>query len=302
MSKYVVAGFSQIETILGVDKLPLTSEQLVYLPNSIHSSIGGDAYNESLALTWLGDEVTFLSMVGRDQNMAIFNPPDRKVNVSTDYVLPLLDATPEAVIFFDKKRNEQIFEDSKNITDVSYDMSMVSPLIAEADIVMLSNANFCRPMIQAAKEQNKQIITKFHAFRREKEKYNTDFLGNSDIIFFADTYLDEDPYDFIKDIENKYNNDIIVLSLGRDGLIMFDKTTGTIAKYDSVATNQVLSTAGAGNALCACFAHRYAKTKDPVVSIKDALLFASYKIGFVGTSNGFMTDEQLEKWHRLIWG
>ena len=38
-----------------------------------------------------------------------------------------------------------------------------------------------------------------------------------------------------------------------------------------------------------------------VNAIKNALLFASYKIGFVGTSNGFMTEEQIETWHALIW-
>ena len=32
------------------------------------------------------------------------------------------------------------------------------------------------------------------------------------------------------------------------------------------------------------------------------MLFASYKIGYMGTSNGFMTVEQLEQWRRLIWG
>lgn len=302
MSKYVVAGFSQIETIVGIDKLPVPPEPLVYAPNSIYTSVGGDAYNESLALTWLGDEVTFLSMVGRDQNMAVFNPPDSKVTLSTKYVLPLLDSTPCSVIFFDKKRNEQTFEDAKNIRDVDYDMSMVTPLIAEADCVMLSNANFCRPMIEVAKKQNKKILTRFHAFKREKEKYNTDFLADSNIIFFPYTYLNEDPFDFVKDIESKYQTDIIVLSLGREGLIMYDKASDTVAKYDAVATNQVVNTAGAGNALAACFVHRYFKTNDPIVAIKDALLFASYKTGYIGTSNGFMTDDQLEKWHRLVWG
>lgn len=33
MSKYVVAGFSQIETIVGIDKLPVPPEPLVYAPN-----------------------------------------------------------------------------------------------------------------------------------------------------------------------------------------------------------------------------------------------------------------------------
>ena len=37
-------------------------------------------------------------------------------------------------------------------------------------------------------------------------------------------------------------------------------------------------------------------------AIKNALLFSSYKIGYMGTSNGFMTTEQLAQWRNLIWG
>jgi ribokinase len=31
-----------------------------------------------------------------------------------------------------------------------------------------------------------------------------------------------------------------------------------------------------------------------------ALLFTANKIGYMGTSNGFMTEEQLEQWESLI--
>ena len=47
---------------------------------------------------------------------------------------------------------------------------------------------------------------------------------------------------------------------------------------------------------------RVMENGDSVNAIKNALLFASYKIGYMGTSNGFMTVEQLEQWRSLIWG
>ena len=63
-----------------------------------------------------------------------------------------------------------------------------------------------------------------------------------------------------------------------------------------------MNTAGAGNALMACFLHSYLESGDSTTAIKNAMLFASYKIGYMGTSNGFMTVEQLEQWRKLIWG
>ena len=38
-----------------------------------------------------------------------------------------------------------------------------------------------------------------------------------------------------------------------------------------------------------------------LIYIKMALLFASYKIGYMGTSMGFMTTEQLDQWKGIIW-
>ena len=72
--------------------------------------------------------------------------------------------------------------------------------------------------------------------------------------------------------------------------------------YKTVKTNEVVNTTGAGNALFACFLHYYQETGDSTLAIKNAMLFASYKIGYMGTSNGFMTVEQLEQWRSLIWG
>ena len=72
-------------------------------------------------------------------------------------------------------------------------------------------------------------------------------------------------------------------------------------EYKPVKTNEIVNTIGAGNALFSAFLHYYVKTGDAHDAIKNALLFASYKIGFLGTSNGFMTEEQIEQWKRLIW-
>ena len=75
----------------------------------------------------------------------------------------------------------------------------------------------------------------------------------------------------------------------------------SVIEYRPVKTNEIVNTIGAGNALFSSFMHYYVKTKNAKEAIKNALLFASYKIGFVGTSNGFMTEEQIEQWKKLIW-
>ncbi|MBO4374116.1 MAG: carbohydrate kinase family protein [Lachnospiraceae bacterium] len=301
MSRFVVAGLTQIETIVKVDSIPVQYEPVRSIPDTIFTSAGGDAYNESLAFSWLGDTVEFLSAVGRNQDMSILNPTGREVTLSTDHILRIMDSTPTQVVLYDRERREQIFEDIKGLRDIEYDMSMIPPMIAACDMVVLSNANFCRPFIQVAKEFDKKIAVNIHSYLPEKEVYNKDFLENASILYFSDDTIKTDPFDFVREIADRYNNDIIILGQGSKGLIIYDKKNNENIHYDTVKTNEVVNTTGAGNALFACFLHYFQETGDFRLSIKNAMLFASYKIGYMGTSNGFMTVEQLEQWRSLIW-
>ena len=169
-------------------------------------------------------------------------------------------------------------------------------------MMVLANANFCRPFAKAAAEHGKPIAVNIRSYNPEKEKYNTDFLEPAKVLYFSDDTLSEDPYVFIDRMASTYGTEIIILGQGSEGLILFDKTKDIRAHYKTVKTNEVVNTIGAGNALFACFLHYYMETGDSVNAIKNALLFASYKIGYMGTSNGFMTVDQLEQWRNLIWG
>ncbi len=302
MSKFLVAGVTQIETIVRVDKIPVSYAPLSSVQDSIYTAMGGDAYNESLALKWLGDDVTFMSIVGRNQDLGLINPPDRRITLSTDYIIPQMQETPTEVVLYDKQRKQQIFEDIKDLRENVYDMNVVTPIAGACDMMVLANANFCRPFAKTAAELGKPIAVNIRSYKPEKEKYNTDFLEPAKVLYFSDDTLSEDPYDFIDRMASTYGTEIIILGQGSEGLILFDKTKDIKAHYKTVKTNEVVNTIGAGNALFACFLHFYMETGDSVNAIKNALLFASYKIGYMGTSNGFMTVDQLEQWRNLIWG
>ena len=174
MSKFLVAGVTQIETIVRVEKIPVSFSPLTSEIDTIFTAMGGDAYNESLALEWLGDSVTFMSIVGRNQDLGLVNPPDRKITLSTEYIIPQMKATPTAVVLYDKNRKQQIFEDIKDLRENVYDMSMVAPIAQACDMMVLANANFCRPFAKAAKEYGKQIAVNIRSYNPEKEKYNFD--------------------------------------------------------------------------------------------------------------------------------
>lgn len=302
MSKFMVAGFVQIETIVKVDELPLPYKQFESIPDIINASIGGAGFNEAMALRWLGNDVDFMSMVARNMSKRQIEAylKINDVNLSTDYVLPLLDGMPTSVILYCKGK-KQTFEDVKDIRHVSYDLEMFENQIQDKDMVLISNCNFCRPIIGLAQKYHKPLALNVRSMRAEKIANKEDFLAAANILYISDDDLECDPYDCIKECREKYDPEIIIMGIGDKGVILYIREDNSLLEYKPVKTNEIINTVGAGNALFSAFLHYYIKTKDAKEAIKNALLFASYKIGFVGTSNGFMTEEQIEQWKALIW-
>ena len=302
MGKFMVAGFVQMETIVKVEALPVPYKQFESIPDLVNSGIGGAGFNEAMALKWLGNEVDFMSMVARNMSRrqieAYLKTFD--VNLKTDYVLPMLDGMPTSVILYSKGK-KQTFEDVKDIRHVEYDYDLLESRIQDKDMVLMSNCNFCRPIIGLAKKYQKPIAVNVRSMRAEKITNKEDFLAAADVLYISDDDLESDHYDCIKECKAKYDPEIVIMGIGDKGVILYTKEDNSVIEYRPVKTNEIVNTIGAGNALFSSFMHYYVKTRNAKEAIKNALLFASYKIGFVGTSNGFMTEEQIEQWKKLIW-
>ena len=99
----------------------------------------------------------------------------------------------------------------------------------------------------------------------------------------------------------KYDPEIMIVGVGSRGVILYTKKDNSILEYKPVKTEEIVNTVGAGNAMFSAFLHYYVKTGDAKEAIKNALMFAACKIGYVGTSRGFMTEEEIEQWKSLIW-
>lgn len=303
MSTFLIAGIVQIETIVRVAELPLPYKKLNSGPETIFTAFGGDAYNTSIALKWLGNDVKFMSMVGKRQELETIAGASKEITLSTEYVLPRLEETPTAVILYSPDGTQQIYEDIKNIRDTAYDIDLYKKAVDDSDVVVLANANFCRPLLALAKEKNKPIAVNIRNLNEKNKPYNLDYLGAADVIYISDDDLKEeqDPYDYVRAIATEFEPEVLILGCGAMGVIMYQKKDNSVIRYKAVKTNEIVNRVGAGNALFSCFLHYYYKTGDAREAIKNAVLFASYKIGYVGTSIGFMTEEQIEQWKEMIY-
>lgn len=302
MSDFLVAGLLHMETIVKVDKIPVEFKSLTSRHNTIFTSIGGDAYNMAIALKWLGNNTDLMAMVDNKMGPGIINSnTDLEIELSTEYILPRLKNMPSAVTLYDEYKRQQIFEDTKDLRDAQYDLKLFEKRIESADAVVMSNLQFCKPLINMALDRHIPIAVNIRDFRKEDLEFNSEFLDAADIIYVSDDNLVKDSYEFVKEIADKYSPEIIILGRGAAGVLIYSAKEKIFAEYKSVKTLEIVNTVGAGNALFSCFLHYYLKDGDAVAAIKNALLFASYKIGFLGTSNGFMTEEQIDQWRNIIW-
>lgn len=302
MGKFMVAGLVQTESIVDVEELPLPYKGFESTPWIINADIGGAGFNEAMALRWLGNEVDFMSMVSKHMSRARIKVQLEKdhIDLNMDYVLPKLEGMPTSVVLYAKGK-KQTFEDVKDIRIVQYDADLYESRIQDKDMVLIANCNFCRPLLQLAKKYNKPLALHVRSMRAERIANKEDFLAASDIIYISDDDLEGDPYECINACREKYDPEIILMGIGKRGVILYTREEGSVIEYKPVATYDIVNTVGAGNAMYSSFLHYYVKTKDAKEAIKNALLFASYKINFVGTSNGFMTEEQIDQWRNIIW-
>lgn len=63
--------------------------------------------------------------------------------------------------------------------------------------------------------------------------------------------------------------------------------------FPAVRTRKVVSTIGAGDALFSAFIYFYSKNRCPFEALKNATVFASYKIGENGAASGFLPESEL---------
>lgn len=293
MKKILVSGLINTETTVRVRQFPIEYYPIDYPFFGVNTRVSGVAYNVAKALKTLGDEVVFASMMGEDYAGEYICACLGELGVSLERVKKILKQTPSSVVLYSEDGKRQIYCDLKDIQETAYGFD--EAVCEDCDIVVACNINFNRELIKAAKTAGKIIATDVHVLRDIEDEYNQEFMQNANILFLSDEGIKEEYKEFLGKIEKKYGNDIIVLGMGSKGALMYVKDEDAFYELPACRAKKVVNTVGAGDALFSAFLHFYAKGLQPLECLKRAQLFAAYKIGFDGASEGFATEECLEK-------
>lgn len=295
MKNILVSGLINIENNIKINSFPVEYNPVNYLFFGTKSLVSGVGFNISKALTTLDNNVNFVSLLGNDIMGEIIIEKVKSFKINTKYIYKNLKETPQSIILYDNDGNRSIYVDLKDIQETKYLKEEYENALNNMDLAVLCNVNFSRDFLELTKNKKIPIATDVHALSDVKDKYNTDFMKYSDILFLSHENLNEKPDVIIKQISKLYNNEIIVIGLGKNGAIMKIRNYSDIFHFPAVKTRPIINTIGAGDALFSSFINFYLKTSDPYLSLKKASYFASYKIGEKGASDGFVSEKKLNE-------
>jgi len=300
VDKILVSGLVNIETTLQIDSFPLEYNPTNYSFFGIDSAVSGVGYNVAKALNTLGAEVDLLSLVGDDLAGQTVEYTLQKEGLSTEYILEYLTETPQSVIIYDQEGKRQNHTDLKDIQQKDYPVKFFSEIVKEASLVCLCNINFSRPFLNQAQELGKTIATDVHTISELDDDYNRDFMAAADILFMSDEELPCSPEEWASRVQTKYDTDIIVIGLGERGALLAVKEDDFLRRFPAVRTREVVNTVGAGDSLFSAFVYFYNKTQNPYLSIRKAVVFASYKVGATSASKGFLSEAELNQLYKEV--
>jgi ribokinase len=295
MSKILVSGLINIETTLRVESFPLTYEPVRFPFFGINSTVSGVGYNVAKALTTLGNDLDFLSIIGKDFAGESVRRTLARDEISDDYIISSMPTTAQSVIIYEHSGRRQIHTDLKDIQERKYPAELYEKALQRCSIAILCNINFNRPFLEQTVRANIPVATDVHTISDIEDAYNQDFMAAAHILFLSDEHLPCSPEEFAGQLQDRYGTPIIVIGLGSQGALLASQTDGTMDRYQAVNIRPIVNTIGAGDALFSSFMHTYLHTGDPYAAIQRGIVFASYKIGESGAAEGFLTAGELDE-------
>lgn len=291
--KILISGLVNTETTVPVRKFPVEYYPIDYPFFGVSTAVSGVAYNISLALTTLGDDVKLLSMTGEDFPASYIRDELSRNGISPDHLKACLAQTPSSVVLYDGEGKRQIYCDLKDIQEAEY--AFREEDVKDADLVVACNINFNRPLLRLAKQMGKPIATDVHVLRDIWDGYNRDFIEYADILFLSDEGVGDDYYSFLMALAHTCGAEVIVLGRGSKGAAVYLRRADRIHELPAAHVGEVVNTVGAGDALFSAFVHFTAKGCEPLEALYLAQRFAAAKIRTSGASRGFVTEEELER-------
>lgn len=292
-SRIAVVGVTSLYMSVSVDEFPIRY-QSTRSPDWLRVGVGGAGYHIAKVLQTLGDEVNLCTVVGKDLSGAFIRTELQGGGLLGPGVIDTHASSLGIVLVAaDGHRMGQPYLAMVNA--VEYPPAALCQSLQDADLAVITNARFARPLLQHARQQGVPVAVDVHLVADADDTYNAPWLEIADIIFCSHERLrDMRPAEWVKSIFDRYPGcAITAVGCGSAGCIL-GLPDGHLVRVPAVAPRGVVSTSGAGDTLFASFTHGWLATGNPVRSIERAVLYAGWAVGDSFPCAATLTSEQLD--------
>jgi len=284
-SKIVVAGVTSLYMSVGVDAFPLDYVS-AGSPPWMRAGVTGSAGHIAQILRTLGEEVRLCTLAGTDPAGLAIRADLRSRGLLGQGVVDG-GASSLGVVLVAADGRRMGFPYLAAVNTVGYPAEVFRGQAEGADLAVLTNARFVRPLIRHAKQLEVPVAVDTHVISDIDDAYNRPWLEVADIVFCSHERLPCPPREWVARVFARYPGcGVVGVGRGEDGC-MLGLRDGTLVRAEALAPRGVVSTAGAGDALFASFLHGWIATGNPVGALEAAVLHAGWKIGdtFPGASS-----------------
>lgn len=299
MAKILVLGNINIETTLAINAFPIDYAPVHYAAGGVGQSVSAVGYNLARALRVLGNEVVLLSLIGRDVAAEQIRHTLRRDAIDDRFVLDLAEATPQSVVLHDPHGRRQVHTDLKNVLDLEYPRQSFEQALDGCTALVVTNIGYARSILPLARAAGNAsgapVVTDVHAIAALNDHYNAAFMRAADILFMSHERLPMEPNAWLSQLFARFETQIGVIGMGNAGAALGVREPRAFETVAAPPVERVVSTSGAGDALCAAFVHVLLRTGDPQLAARKAVHFAAHSVQFASSSQGFLDEAGLER-------
>jgi acarbose 7IV-phosphotransferase len=290
-SKIVVAGVTSLYMSVGVGEFPLRYSPSV-APEWMRSGVTGAAGHIAQTLAALGDDVRLCTVAGDDIAGDAIRAHLRDGGLLGEGLVQGA-ASSLGVVLVAPDGSRMGYPYLAAVNAVEYPADVFYRCARGADLAVLTNARFVRPLIQHADRLGVPIAVDVHLISDLDDEHNRPWLEVADIVFCSHERLPCAPHEWVARIFDRYPGcQVAGVGRGPDGCLL-GLRDGTLAEIGAVAPRGVVSTAGAGDALFASFLHTWVATGNPVDALESAVLHAGWKVGDSFPGAAILTEADL---------
>lgn len=292
-SKIVVVGVASLYMALPVEGFPLQYTPMRF-PEWLRAEVSGAGCHIAGTLRTLGDDVRLCTFAGHDAAGAAIRASLQDRGLLGPEVVPAPESSLGVVLVApDGRRRGHPYLAAVNA--IEYPVEVFRRAVRGADLAVITNTAFARPLLQVAREEDVPIAVDVHLVADAADAYDRPWMELADVIFCSHEQLPYAPERWVAEIFTRYPGcAVAAVGLGRRGCLM-GLDDGRLVTVAAVAPRGVASTSGAGDALFASFLHGWLACGNPVTALQDAVLHAGWKVGDTFPGVVSLTENELAR-------